>query len=338
VRRRRLSHLRPITLSGEEPKKTPGVIAEIEKLMRDDTAGDPISGIKWTRKTSEKISRQLRRLRIWVSASTVRRLLKKLDFHLHVNKKTICSTRSPDRDQQFGYIRRACARFKRQGLPIVSADTKKREMIGLFKNSGARWAKAATPVYDHDFLKDAVGVAISYGVYDPQANRGHIVVGTSHDTSNFAGDALALWWKREGRERYPNANRILILVDCGGSNGNRTYTWKCAVQRKLCDPFDLKVTVAHYPPGTSKWNPIEHRLFSEISRNWAGQPLTSYETMLKYIRTTKTKRGLAVRATLLKGNYPTHQKPDAERIARLKLRPSRTLAAWNYTIAPARAM
>jgi hypothetical protein len=306
--------------------------------MRDDTAGDPVSGIKWTRKACEKISRQLRRLRIWVSASTVRRLLKKLDFHLHVNKKTICSTRSADRDRQFKLIRRACARFKRQGQPIISVDTKKREMIGLFKNAGAKWAKAATPVYDHDFLTDAVGVAISYGVYDPQANRGHIVVGTSHDTSDFAGDALALWWSREGRHRYPMADRLLILVDCGGSNGNRTFAWKCALQEKLCDPFALKVTVAHYPPGTSKWNPIEHRLFSEISKNWAGQPLISYETMLKYIRTTKTKSGLAVTATLLKGHYPTRQKPDAKRIARLKLRPSRTLPAWNYTIARPRAM
>jgi hypothetical protein len=314
------------------------VIAEIEKLMRDDTAGDPISGIKWTRKTSDKISRQLRRVRIWVSASTVRRLLKKLDFHLHVNKKTICSTRSPDRDQQFRRIRRACARFKRQGLPIISVDTKKREMIGRFKNPGAKWAKAATAVNDHDFRKDAVGVAISYGIYDPQANRGHLFVGTSHDTSEFAGDALARWWNHEGRDRYPDADRILILADCGGSNRNRAAGWKCALQEKLCDAFRLKAIVAHYPPGASKWNPIEHRLFSEVSKNWAGNPLTSYETMLKYIRTTKTKRGLAVRATLLKGDYPTGQKPTAEQISRLNLRPNRTLPAWNYTLAPAREM
>jgi hypothetical protein len=314
------------------------VIAEIEKLMRDDTAGDPISGIKWTRKTTEKISRQLRRVRIWVSASSVRRLLKKLDFHLHVNKKTICSTRSPDRDRQFKRIRQACAQFKRQGLPIISVDTKKREMIGRFKNAGAKWAKLATPVNDHDFRKDAVGVAISYGIYDPQANRGHLFVGTSHDTSDFAGDALARWWNHEGRHRYPDADRILILADCGGSNGNRPAGWKCALQEKLCDPFGLKATVAHYPPGASKWNPIEHRLFSEVSKNWAGHPLTSYETMLKYIRTTKTKRGLAVRATLLKGDYPTHQKPGPQRIARIKLRRNRTLPAWNYTLVPAREM
>ena len=314
------------------------MIAEIEKLMRDDTAGDPISGIKWARKTSEKISRQLRRVRIWVSASTVRRLLKKLDFHLHVNKKTISNTLSPDRDRQFRLIRHACARFKSKGLPIISVDAKKREMIGLFKNPGAKWAKVATPVNDHDFRSDASGVAISYGIFDPQANRGHIVVGTSHETADFAGDALALWWNREGRDRYPNADHILILADCGGSNGNRTAAWKCALQEKLCNSFGLKATLAHYPPGASKWNPIEHRLFSEVSKNWAGQPLTSYETMLKYIRTTKTKRGLAVGATLLKGDYPTRQKPVPERIARVKLRPNRTLPAWNYTIAPARPM
>ena len=312
--------------------------AEIKRLMKDDTAGDPISGIKWTRKTAAKISAQLRSVRIWVSASTVRRLLKKLDFHLHVNKKTISSTRSPDRDRQFKSIRRACNRFEQQGLPVISVDTKKREMIGRFKNPGAKWAKAATPVNDHDFRTDAVGVAVSYGIYDRQANRGHIVVGTSHDTSQFAGDAIALWWKREGRNRYPLADCILLLADCGGSNGNRVAAWKCALQDKLCNAFGLRVTVAHYPPGASKWNPIEHRLFSEVSKNWAGQPLTSYETMLKYIRTTKTQHGLSVRATLLNRNYPTGQKPDGDQISRLNYRPHRTLPAWNYTVAPAREM
>jgi len=314
------------------------VTAEIERLMKDDTAGDPISGIKWARKAAEKISLQLCQMRIWVSPSTVRRLLKKLDFHLHVNKKTICSTRSTDRDRQFKSIRRTRNRFERQGLPIISVDTKKREMIGLFKNPGTKWAKTATHVNDHDFRKDAVGVAVSYGIYDPQANRGHIVVGTSRDTSQFAGDALALWWKREGRNRYPDVHRLLVLADCGGSNGNRVAAWKCALQDKLCDPFGLHVTVAHYPPGASKWNPIEHRLFSEISKNWAAQPLTSYETMLNYIRTTKTQRGLRVRATLLKRTYLTGQKPDASQISRLRLRPHRALPAWNYTVAPAYEM
>ncbi|MGH7164423.1 MAG: ISAzo13 family transposase [Nitrospiraceae bacterium] len=253
-------------------------------------------------------------------------------------RKTISCTRSEDRDRQFKGIRRACGRFERQGLPIISVDTKKREMIGLFKNPGAKWAKAATPVNDHDFRKDAVGVAVSYGIYDSQANRGHLFVCTSHDTSEFAGDALALWWNQEGRDRYPHANRILILADCGGSNGNRVAAWKCALQEKLCDAFGLSVTVAHYPPGASKWNPIEHRLFSEVSKNWAGHPLTSYETMLKYIRTTETKHGLSVRATLLKRTYPTGRKPAAEQLSRLNLRPQRTLPAWNYTVAPAREM
>ena len=314
------------------------MIAEIQKLMKDDIAGDPISGIKWTRKSGEKISRQLRRVGIWVSAGTVRRLLKKLNFHLHVNKKTISGSRSPERDRQFKCIRRARRRFERQGLPIISIDTKKREMIGLFKNPGAKWARAATPVNDHDFRKDAVGVAVSYGVYDTEANRGYLFVGTSHDTAEFAGDALALWWKREGSNRYPHADRILILADCGGSNGNRVAAWKCALQERLCDAFGLSIRVAHYPAGASKWNPIEHRLFSEISKNWAGHPLTSYETMLKYIRTTKTLHGLSVRATLLKRNYPTGQRPNAEQIARVNFRSHRTLPAWNYTVAPARDM
>ncbi len=306
--------------------------------MRDDIAGDPVRGVKWTRKTAEKISRHLRRVRTWVSASTVRRLLKQLRFPRHVNQKTICSTRSPERDRQFKCIRRACRRFETQGRPIVSVDTKKRELIGLFKHPGAKWAKAAIPVNDHDFRTAALGVAVSYGSYDSQANRGHLFVGTSHDTAEFAGDARALWWKREGHDRSPCADRILILADCGGSNGNRIAAWKCALQEKLSNPFGLSVTVAHYPPGTSKWNPIEHRLFSEVSKNGAGHPLTSDETMLKYIRTTKTKPGLSVRATLLKRNYPTGRKPDADPIFRLKLRPHRILPAWNYTVAPAREM
>ncbi len=164
------------------------------------------------------------------------------------------------------------------------------------------------------------------------------VVGTSHDTSEFAGDALALWWKREGRDRYPGADRILILADCGGSNGHRAAAWKCALQEKLCDTFGLRVTVAHYPPGASKWNPIEHRLFSEVSKNWAGQPLTSYETMLKHIRTTKTRHGLSVRATFRRGSYPTGCKPSAERRSRVRLRPHSSLPAWNYTVTPARTL
>ncbi len=306
--------------------------------MKDDTAADPISGIKWTRKTTEKISHQLSRIRIWVRPSTVRRLLKKLQFRLRVNKKTISNTRSPDRDRQFRRIRRACARFRREGQPIISVDTKKREMIGSFKNQGAKWAKTATPVNDHDFRKDATGVAISYGIYDVEANRGHIVVGTSHDTSEFAGDALAIWWKREGRHRYPDAEKILILADCGGSNGYRTAAWKYALQKKLCDAFGLRVTVAHYPPGASKWNPIEHRLFSEISKNWAGEPLTSYETMLNYLRTTKTRHGLSVRATFRNGDYPTGCKPTAEQRSRVRLRPHSSLPAWNYTLTPAPQM
>jgi len=314
------------------------VIAEIERLMKEDTAGDPITGIKWTHKTTDKIRRQLRRAGIRVCSNTVGRLLKKLDFSLHVNNKTLSSGSGVDRDRQFRCIRSARKRFERLGLPIISVDTKKREMIGKFKNAGAKWAQAATPVLDHDFRTDAIGVAISYGIYDPQANQGSIFVGTSHDTAEFAGDALARWWMREGRNRYPYAKHILILADCGGSNGNRTAAWKCALQEKLCDGLGLTVTVSHYPPGASKWNPIEHRLFSEVSKNWAAQPLDSYKTMLNYIRTTRTKHGLSVTATLLKGHYPTGQKPDAVQVSRLNLRRHPTLPAWNYTVKPARKM
>jgi hypothetical protein len=310
------------------------VIAAIQRLLKDDTAGDPISGIKWTHKTTGKISRQLRRMGIQVSANTVARLLKTMDFALHVNKKTISNGSGPERDRQFQNIRKARKRFQSQGLPIISVDTKKRELIGLFKNPGATWSQAPTPVNDHDFRTQASGVGISYGVYDIQSNRGYVCVGVSHDTAAFAADSLAVWWKREGRYRYPNADRLLILADCGGGNGARTAAWKCALQTELCDPFGLAVTVCHYPPGASKWNPIEHRLFGEISKNWAGKPLISYEIMLKYLRTTTTKTGLSVRATLLTGDYPTGQKPSAEEITRLKLQPHTSLPKLNYTLSP----
>lgn len=306
--------------------------------MKDDTAGDPMTGIKWTHKTTEKISRELCRAGIRVSAKTVGRLLDTLDFRLYLNRKTIANGSGPDRDRQYRRIQLVRKRFQRAGEPVISVDTKKREMIGCFKNPGTRWGQTPVPVNDHDFLRNAKGVAISYGIFDPQANRGHIFVGTSHDTAEFAGDAIAAWWSTEGHDRYPGTERLLIMADCGGSNGYRTAAWKYAVQTKLSDAFGLTVTVAHYPPGASKWNPIEHRLFSEISKNWAGHPLLSYETMLKHIRRTRTEQGLRVQATLLRGTYPTGQKPTAEQMARLNIRRSRVLPAWCYTIAPGREM
>lgn len=303
--------------------------------MAHDTAGDPITGLKWTRKTTEKIRRALRRTGIAISRNTVARLLKGLGYSLRVNHKKIAGKASPWRDQQFRQITKTRRSFRRNGLPILSVDAKKKEIIGQFKNPGVAWQKTPILVNDHDFRSDGIGMAVPYGVLDIEANRGKIFVGTSHDTPAFAVHALAQWWKGEGRRRYPDAAHLLVLADSGGSNGARTRAWKHEIQTRLCSPFALAVTVCHYPPGASKWNPIEHRLFSEVSKSWAGQPLVSYETMLNYIRTTTTHAGLVVGATLVHRHFPTGQKVTAGQMKRLHLVSHRTLPVWNHTILPA---
>jgi hypothetical protein len=302
--------------------------------MRHDTAGDPITGVKWSRRTTRKIAEQLTTLGIAVSKNTVGRLLKEMDYRLRVNRKQIASTKSPDRNQQFLYIGQQRERFATQGQPTISVDTKKKELIGNFKNAGAKWDREPVLVNDHDFRSDADALAIAYGVYDIQANRGAVFVGTSHDTPAFAVDAIAQWWWQEGSQRYPEARELFILADGGGSNGPRCRAWKKAIQDTLCTPLGLTVTVSHYPPGASKWNPIEHRLFSQISRNWAGEPLSDINKMLNFIRTTKTQTGLTVTAYLIPGQYETGIKiPDAE-IRQLNLVPHETLGRWNYTVHP----
>jgi hypothetical protein len=273
--------------------------------MQHDTAGDPVTGVKWRRRTTRKIAAQLATLGIAISKNTVGRLLQQKDYKLRVNRKQIASANSPSRNQQFLYIGEQRQRFASQGLPIISVDSKKKELIGAFKNSGAKWDRQPHRVNDHDFRSEADALATPRGIYDTQANCGSVFVGTSHDTPAFAVDTLAQGWLCEGRLRYPEANEIFILADGGGSNGPRCRAWKKALQYRICDPFGLTVTVSHYPPGTSKWNPIEHRLFSQISKNWAGQPLTDLETMLTFIRTTRTESGLTVNAYLISENYPT---------------------------------
>ena len=305
--------------------------------MLSATAGDPMTGLKWTRKTTVKVSEELRKLDIDVGARTVARLLDELEYRLRVNHKKLShgSARTRGlRNQQFLYIEDIRQSFVRRGLPVISIDTKKKELVGCFKNPGAVWAKVATPVNDHDFRSDASYIAAPYGVFDPVANHGHVFVGISHDTPAFAADCVSRWWKTDGCSRYPKASKLLILADCGGSNGSRCRAWKHGLMTKLCVPNGIEVTVCHYPPGASKWNPIEHRLFSQISRNWAGEPLVTLETMLNFIRTTKTTTGLRVRATLMKGNYPKGLKPTAAEMAALPLVPHDILPDWNYTIAP----
>jgi hypothetical protein len=269
-----------------------------------------------------------------VSPNTVARLLRHMGYSLRVNHKQLSTDLSPDRNDQFLYLSDLRQRFQRRGLPIISVDTKKRELVGNFKNPGLRWDLSPRLVNDHDFRSDSTGVAIPYGIYDLLANRGAVMVGVSHDTSAFAAHAIAHWWRQEGSTRYPRSRQLLILGDTGGSNGAHRRTWKTELQSQLADSLGLTLTVAHYPTGASKWNPIEHRLFSEISKNWAGEPLDSYQKILNFIRSTRTETGLAVTAHLDRRNYPTGTEPTPEQLQSLRLKPHEVLPKWNYTISP----
>ena len=301
--------------------------------MKHDTAGDPITGVKWTRRTTEKIADELRALGVDVCANTVARLLKQLDFRLRVNHKKLSRSR-PDRDAQFAYIAAEREAFAAQGLPIVSIDSKKRELVGNFRNPGTAWHQEPVLVNDHDFRSDADGIAIPFGVYDLRANLGSLFVGTTHDTPRFAVDNLARWWVYDGHRRYPGATELPVLADSGGSNGHRNRAWKHALQQRLCDRHGLTVTVCHYPTGASKWNPIEHPMFSEISKNWAGQPLDTYETILNYARTTRTTTGLHIKAYLIRTHYPKGVRISDQEMDALHLRAHPAQPTRNYTLSP----
>jgi hypothetical protein len=302
--------------------------------MEHDTAGDPVSGIKWTRRTTEKIAQELRAGGIDVCANTVGCLLRQLGFRLRVNHKKLTRSRDPGRDDQFAYITTQREHFAANGWPIVSVDAKHRELVGNFANPGTTWTQQPVEVNAYDFRSEAEGVAIPYGIYDTGANRGSVFIGTSHNTPAFAVDSLAKWWVYDGRRRYPHASQLLVLADGGGSNGAKARAWKHALQHRLCDRYGLTVTVCHYPPGASKWNPVEHRLFSEISKNWAGRPLDSYQTILNYLRTTTTATGLQVKAYLLTTHYPTGIETTDEQMDQLQLPPHDTQPTRNYTLTP----
>jgi hypothetical protein len=265
----------------------------------------------------------------------VRRLLDDRGYRLHANTKQLESSAAhPDRDRQFGYITEQRQAFGAAGLPRISVDTKKKELIGQFKNAGRVWSQAAEPVNVHDFRPDALGRAVPYGIYDLTHNRGTVYVGQSADTPRFAVDLLARWWVDEGQVAYPEASELLILADSGGSNSARSRVWKQQLQEQLCDRYGLAVTVCHYPTGCSKWNPIEHRLFGPISQNWAGHPLATRETMLGYLRGTTTQAGLTVRAALHDGAYRTGERVSDAEMATLTLTRHAVCPTWNYTLRP----
>jgi len=307
--------------------------------MEDDTGGDPVRGCKWTHKTTENVAEALESAGIQVSANTVARLLKQMDYSLRVNLKNLESGLSKpqdphERDEQFRYIFRQKKAYAAQERPVISVDTKSRELVGKFRQAGRRWSRQPIEVFDHDFPSDAEGVAIPYGIYDPYRNHGFVNVGTTRDTPQFAVDSISAWWTQIGTKQYAGADHLLILADCGGSNGYRARLWKYQLQAALCDRFGLHVKICHFPPGSSKWNPIEHRLFAPISNNWAAQPLVDHDTVLNFIRHTRTSTGLRVCARLSQKDYPTGIKISDEQMQQINLRRHTSRSQWNYSISP----
>jgi len=312
-------------------------MVKIRTLLDTDpsTAGDPMSQRRWTHQTAEKVAQCLASgYGIQVSATVVRRLLKDLDYSLKSNKKCLSAGNSPDRDKQFGIIKGLREEYMAAGDPIISVDTKKKELIGLFKNAGRTWCRDYKKVKDHDFRSEAKGVAAPYGIFDPQKNFGVLVVGESADTPEFAVNSIITWWKKHGRYDYPSTDRLLILADSGGSNGARPRVWKKQLQEQFVDQFGITITVAHYPVGASKWNPIEHRMFNEITKNWAGQPLETFDTVVNFARETTTKTGLRIEAYRDERVYEKGKKVSDKEMEKLAFTSADDLGKWNYMIEP----
>jgi Rhodopirellula transposase DDE domain len=322
----------PVTVSA------PGVGESLESLVDPVSRGDPESALRWTNKSTQKLADELTGQGFAVAPRTVAKLLKAGGYRLQANAKVLEGHQHPDRDAQFEYVNAVAVEFLDAGDPVISVDTKKRELVGGFKNDGREWEPVGAPVEVdvHDFPGDAVGVAIPYGVYDMGANTGWVNVGTDHDTAVFAVESIRRWWRHVGADGYPGARRLLVTADGGGSNGSRLRLWKAELAR-FADETGLSVTVTHLPPGTSKWNKVEHRLFSHITMNWRGRPLTSHEVVVQSIAATSTRTGLRVDAVLDEHTYPTGLR-ITDRQMRILLR--RQIAKheyhgdWNYDVLP----
>ena len=307
----------------------------LESLVEPLARGDPQSPLRWTCKSTRTLASELTAQEHPVSHEKVAQLLRGLDYRLQGTRKTEEGTDHPDRDAQFRYINRAVRRALAQGAPVISVDTKKKELVGDFANPGRQWrpTKTAPRVKTHDFPTPLVPRAYPYGIYDVQRNTGFVNVGTDHDTATFAVASIRGWWRHEGRPLYPTATDLLILADGGGSNGYRLRLWKWELQR-LADQTGLSLRVCHFPPGTSKWNKVEHRLFSFISSNWRGEPLRDYETVVRLIAHTTTAKGLTVRCRLDRRRYAVGRRITADQMATLNLSPRRFHGEWNYLIRP----
>ena len=313
----------------------PGLQAALDALVDPATRGHPESPLRWTCKSTRTLADELHRQNHSVSDRTVAALLKAAGYSLQANRKTREGSSHEDRNAQFEYINRRVLAFQRQGEPVVSIDTKKKELVGEFKNVGQEWEPQGQPVAVkvHDFPEKNLGKAIPYGVYDLASNEGWVSVGIDHDTAQFATASVRRWWQEMGVGRFPQATKLMITADGGGSNGSRNRLWKIALQA-LADELDLRLEICHFPPGTSKWNKIEHRLFSFITKNWRGRPLTSYQVIVNLIAHTTTKAGLVVRAALDKAHYETGIVVSDEELARVKMIPAKFHGEWNYGVHP----
>src|SRR6266496_3139313 len=315
--------------------KDPGLSEDLERLVEPVTRGDPESPLRWTSKSVRKLAKELQQMGHQVSHQVVSELLHGLGYSLQANRKTREGGTHPDRDAQFEHLNAQAEAFLAAGEPVVSVDAKKKELVGDFKNAGREWRPQGEPeqVQVYDFPIPGLGRATPYGVYDLGRNTGWVNVGIDHNTAAFAVESIRRWWNEVGRQQYPQAKRLLISADGGGSNGSRVRLWKWEVQQ-LADETGLSITVCHLPPGTSKWNKIEHRLFAWISQNWRGKPLVSYAVILQLIAATTTEAGLTVQCQLDTKSYPAGRKVSEEEMATLSIQPDSFHGEWNYTILP----
>lgn len=313
------------------------LLVDLEALVEPTASGDPMSPLRWTSKSVRHLSEELQAMGHDVSHRLVADLLHECGYSLQANRKTREGSRHPDRDAQFRYINDRVRRFQKRRQPVVSVDTKKKELVGNFKNPGREWRRKGDPepVRVHDFLIPEQGKAIPYGVYDLHRNEGWVTVGVDHDTASFAVNAIRRWWRLMGRPAYPGATSLLITADAGGSNGPRLRLWKWELQR-FANRTGLSITICHFPPGTSKWNKIEHRLFSHIAMNWRGKPLVSLAAIVNLIGSTRTDTGLRVRAEIDRNSYPKGVAVTDDQMAKVQLKPHRFHGGWNYTIRPKR--
>lgn len=314
----------------------PDVWPALEKLVDPVTRGDPESPLRWTCKSTHVLAAELfSQQSIRISDKTVAKLLREHGYSLQAPNKSVEGAQHPDRNAQFEHLNATAEDCMARGVPVISVDTKKKELVGNFKNGGREWQPKDEPelVDVHDFPHQAIGKAIPYGVYDVGANDGFVSVGVDHDTPVFAVTTIKAWWKQVGSQRYPKAREIFITADAGGSNGYRLRVWKYELQR-LADELDIAIRVGHFPPGTSKWNKVEHRLFSFISINWRGRPLRTYETVVNLIANTTNRGGLVVRARLDRRKYPIGKKIPAKEFKTINIEPDRWHGDWNYVVRP----